>query len=37
MKEKNEKSIEYYKEKYSVSHSKLINIRIDNIETFIDE
>lgn len=27
----------YYKEKYSISHSKTMNIRIDNIESFIEE
>ncbi len=28
---------EYYKEKYLISHSKTMNIRIDNIESFIEE
>lgn len=28
---------EYYKEKYLISHSKTMNIRIDNIQEFIEE
>lgn len=27
----------YYKEKYSIAHAKTMNVRIDNIESFIDE
>ncbi len=28
---------EYYKEKYLISHSKTMNVRVDNIENFIEE
>lgn len=28
---------DYYKEKYLISHSKTMNVRIDNIESFIEE
>lgn len=27
----------YYKEKYSIAHAKTMNVRIDNVESFIDE